>query len=123
MPTGVKLYFCRDGTKSLCRASKCHASVICSLIVAVLWSERPSSSLMVWRAMWKSRHCSERICTKRLHLLQVIREQLLPCLDIATSGLLALVLRGLACGSAAFRSCSYEALALYKEALEQCNFR
>ena len=62
------------------------------------------------------------IC-KLLHWLQVIREELLPCLEIATSGLLAVTLRGLACGVSALRSCSYEALALYSEALEKSNFR
>ncbi len=62
------------------------------------------------------------IC-QQLHCAQVIREELLSCLEVATSGLLAVVVRGLACGSAAFRSCSYEALALYNEALEQSNFR
>ena len=45
------------------------------------------------------------------------------CLEVATSGLLAVVLRGLACSSAALRSSSYEALALYNDALEQSNFR
>ena len=58
-----------------------------------------------------------------MHLLQVIQEELLPCLEVATSGLLAVLLRGLACGSAAFRSCSCEALALYTEALKHSNFR
>jgi len=45
------------------------------------------------------------------------------CLDIAKAGLLAVVLRGLACGSAVVRRCSYEALALYSEAVETSNFR
>lgn len=66
---------------------------------------------------------SKRSHFKRLHRLQVIREELLPCLEVATSGLLAVVLRGLACGCAAYRSRSYAALALYSAALEQSNFR
>ncbi len=55
--------------------------------------------------------------------LQVIRADLMSCLDIAKSGLLAVVLRGLACGNAVVRRCSYEALALYSEAVETSNFR
>ena len=45
------------------------------------------------------------------------------CLEVATSGLLAVVLRGLACCDGAMRACAYEALALYNEALEASNFR
>ena len=55
--------------------------------------------------------------------VQVIREGLMACLEVATSGLLAVVLRGLACCDDALRSCAYEALALYDEALEASDFR
>lgn len=56
-------------------------------------------------------------------LVQVIRDRLMTCLEVASSGLLAVLLRGLACRNAAMRSCAYEALALYGEALEASNFR
>ena len=45
------------------------------------------------------------------------------CLEVATSGLLAVVLRGLAHCDDALRGCAYEALALYDEALEASDFR
>ena len=45
------------------------------------------------------------------------------CLEVATSGLLALVLRGLASCADALRGCAYEALGLYDEALEASDFR
>ena len=45
------------------------------------------------------------------------------CLEVATSGLLAVALRSLACGNGALRGCAYQALALYDEALEASDFR
>ena len=45
------------------------------------------------------------------------------CLEVATSGLLAVVLRGLAYCNDGLRGCAYEALALYDEALEASDFR
>ena len=45
------------------------------------------------------------------------------CLEVATSGLLAVVLRALACGSAVLCSCAYEVLAHYNDMLEASNFR
>ena len=55
--------------------------------------------------------------------VQVIQEGLMACLEVATSGLLAVVLRGLAYCNDALRGCAYEALALYDEALEASDFR
>ena len=55
--------------------------------------------------------------------MQVIREELMTCLEVATSGLLAVALRALACGSAVLRSCAYEVLAHYNDMLEASNFR
>ena len=55
--------------------------------------------------------------------VQVIQQELMACLEVATSGLLAVVLRGLACCNDALRGCAYQALALYAEALEASNIR
>ena len=57
------------------------------------------------------------------HTLQIVREGLMTCLEVATSGLLAVALRALACGSAVLCSCAYEVLAHYNEMLEASNFR
>ena len=55
--------------------------------------------------------------------MQGLRDGNLGCLDMATWGLLSLLLRSLASADVLLRGLAYEGLALYAENLESSNFR
>lgn len=54
---------------------------------------------------------------------QALRDASVSCLDMATCGLLPLMLRCMACRDDELRSLAYEAVALYETTLDRSNFR